>query len=126
MGSMILPDTSVWINHFRGGERLLEPLLRSEDLLVHPFVIGELAVGQLPRRADTIRRLKLQMTAPVIEPSDVLSFIEQHQLSGRGLGYVDVQLLASVHSLVNAWLWTTDKRLDIAADQLGIAHKSKE
>ncbi|QUS41368.1 type II toxin-antitoxin system VapC family toxin [Tardiphaga alba] len=123
---MILPDTSVWIDHFRGGEKLLAPLLRSEDLLLHPFVIGELAVGPLPRRADTIRRLKLQIQAPIIDPPDVLAFIEQHALFGRGLSYVDVQLLASVHALVNTRLWTTDKRLDIAADQLGIAYKSKE
>ena len=123
---MILADTSVWIDHFRGGEKLLAPLLRSQDLLLHPFVVGELVVGQLPRRADTIRRLRLQLQAPVIDPEGVFVFIEQHQLFGRGLSYVDVQLLASVHSLVNAELWTLDKRLDIAANLLGIAYKSKE
>jgi predicted nucleic acid-binding protein len=125
MGAVILPDTSVWIDHFRGGEKLLAPYLRSVDMLLHPFVVGELAVGHLPRRADTIRRLELQLQAPVIDPSDVLVFIERHQLAGRGLSYVDVQLLASVYSLTNARLWTLDKRLDIAADLLGIAFKSK-
>ena len=123
---MILPDTSVWIDHFRGGEKFLAPLLRSEDLLLHPFVIGELAVGHLPRRADTIARLELQLRAPVIDTSSVLIFIEQHELAGRGLSYVDVHLLASINSLVNAQLWTLDKRLNTAADQLGIAYKSKE
>lgn len=120
---MILADTSVWIDHFRGGEKLLAPLLLSQDMLLHPFVIGELAVGQLPRRADTIRRLRLQLQAPVVDPSNILAFIEQHHLFSRGLSYIDVQLLASLHSLVNAQLWTLDKRLDIAANLLGIAYK---
>lgn len=83
-------------------------------------------MGHLPRRADTIRRFRLQLQAPVVDPSGIFAFIEQHQLFGRGLSYVDVQLLASVHSLVNAELWTLDKRLDIAANLLGIAYKPKE
>ena len=118
---MILPDTSVWIDHFRGGEHLLADLLRRDDLLLHAYVIGELALGHLPRPTDTLARLQLQLQAPIVEPGKVLSFIAEHGLAGAGLGYVDVHLLASVSVTKNARLWTLDKRLHAAANRLAIA-----
>ena len=121
MGSLILPDTSVWIDHLRGGDQVLASLLRRNDLLMHAFVIGELALGHLPRPADTLARLQLQLQAPVVQPSEILAFISRHGLSGLGLGYVDVHLLASVSLMTNARLWTLDKRLFAAADRLALA-----
>ena len=118
---MILPDTSVWIDHFRGDERTLATLLRSQDLLLHPFVIGELALGHVPRRAETISRLQRQLQAPIVAPNDVLTFIERQHLAASGLSYIDVQLLASLNDMGNAKLWTFDKRLHAAAHRLGIA-----
>ena len=121
MGSLILPDTSVWIDHFRGGDQMLASLLRRDDLLMHAFVIGELALGHLPRQADTLARLQVQLQAPVVQPDEILAFISRYGLAGLGLGYVDIHLLASVSLMTNAKLWTLDKRLYAAADRLALA-----
>ncbi|MEH2475264.1 putative nucleic acid-binding protein [Nitrobacteraceae bacterium AZCC 2161] len=118
---MILPDTSVWIDHFRGGEKTLAGLLHREDLLLHPFVIGELALGYLPRLPDILASLQIQLQAPIVEPDEILSFIRMHRLAGSGIGYVDVHLLASISSITNARLWTFDKRLHAVANKLAIA-----
>ena len=118
---MILPDTSVWIDHFRGSETALAGLLRRDDLLLHAFVIGELALRYLPRPSMTIARLQLQLQAPILEPDEILSFIRKHGLAGAGLGYVGVHLLASVSLMTNAKLWTFDKRLHATANKLAIA-----
>ncbi|MBC7578643.1 MAG: type II toxin-antitoxin system VapC family toxin [Tardiphaga sp.] len=117
---MILPDTSVWIDHLRGGDKTMAYLLRREDLLLHAFVIGELALGHLPRPTETLASLQLQLQAPVVAPSEILSFIAKHQLAGAGLGYVDVHLLASVSITTNARLWTLDKRLYAVANRLAL------
>jgi predicted nucleic acid-binding protein len=118
---MILPDTSVWIDHFRGGEKILAKLLGGSDLLLHPYVIGELALGHLPRRAETVAGLLLQLQAPIVTPEDILVFIDRWQLAASGLSYVDVQLLASIGTMTDAKLWTFDKRLHATAERLGLA-----
>jgi predicted nucleic acid-binding protein len=118
---MILPDTSVWIDHLRRGEHLLAELLCRDDLLLHAYVIGELALGHLPKPMDTIARLQIQLQAPVRAPGEILAFIAEHGLAGAGLGYVDVHLLASVSVTRHAKLWTLDKRLYAAASRLGLA-----
>lgn len=118
---MILPDTSVWIDHFRAGGGMLASILQREDLLLHPFVIGELALGYLPGPPDVIASLKLQFQAPVVDPDEILLFIGKHGLAGSGIGYVDVHLLASISSIANARLWTLDKRLHAVATKLAIA-----
>ncbi len=116
---MILVDSSVWIDHLRSGDRRLRELLESGLVLCHPWVVGELALGQLKQRREILHLLgQLPAAEPVAEPAEVLGFVEQHRLMSRGIGYVDVQLLAAAR-LVAARLWSRDERLVTAAVSLG-------
>ncbi len=119
---MILVDTSVWVGHLRKGDRRLAELLTASNVLMHPFVIGELACGNLRKRDQILALLKDLPRASVAMDDEALFFIERHTLMGRGLGFVDVHLLASVALHGTARLWTRDKRLRAAADSLGIGH----
>lgn len=119
---MILVDSSVWVDHLRRGDGGLAALLTATDVLMHPFVIGELACGNLLQREQILRLLKRLPGVAVATEDEVLYFIEQNTLMGRGLGYVDVHLLASVALHGTARLWTRDKRLQAAADSLGLDH----
>jgi predicted nucleic acid-binding protein len=116
---MILVDTSVWINHLRTPSRLLGQLLDLEQVLVHPFVVGELACGNLANRKEIVALLRSLPPSPTVDDDEVLFFIERHRLMGRGLGLVDVHLLASA-AIGAASLWTTDGNLDLAARDLKI------
>jgi hypothetical protein len=116
---MIIVDTSVWIGHFRQEEPRLLKLIEQGSLLMHPFVIGEIALGSLARREATIVLLSKQDEAPVATLPEVLRLIERERLHGLGIGYVDAHLLASAR-LADATLWTRDKRLDLAAGRLGV------
>lgn len=118
---MILVDTSVWIDHLRAGEPALADLLEANRVLMHPFVLGELACGTLKNRTEILYYLRHLPEAPVAMHAEVLHFMEQHQLMGRGLGYVDIHLLAAVALVGTARLWTRDKRLAAAAASLGLA-----
>ncbi len=120
---MILIDTSVWIEHLRTGDRELAHLLDTDQALVHPFVIGELACGNLARRQEILAMLQDLPAIPAAEDSEVLYFIERNGLMERGIGYIDVHLLAAVTLVPPARLWTRDKRLEAAADGLGLAHQ---
>ena len=123
---MILADTSVWIDHFHSEDSRLVALLDSREVLMHPMVIGELACGNLPNRTVTLTRLK-RLPMPQIAPDDtVLSLIERHRLMGRGIGYIDVHLLASVAIDNSALLWTRDRRLGDAAADLSIAYMPEQ
>jgi predicted nucleic acid-binding protein len=116
---MILVDASVWIDHFRAPDPLLEDLLIREHVLCHPFVAGELALGNFRRRAEVLEGLDdLPMALPADE-EEVRRFIEQHRLFGRGLGYVDTHLLVSTSITPACQLWTRDRRLRVAAEELG-------
>ena len=119
---MILVDTSVWVDHLRKGDRGLAELLTASNVLMYPFVSGELACGNLRKRDQILALLKNLPRAAVATDDEVLFFIERHALMGRGLGYVDVHLLASVALHGTARLWTRDKRLRAAADSLGLGH----
>ncbi len=119
---MILVDTSVWVDHLRKGDRGLAELLTASKVLMHPFVIGELACGNLRKRDQILALLTDLPRAAVATAEEVLFFIEQRTLMGRGLGYVDVHLLASVALYGTVRLWTRDKRLRSAADSLGVVH----
>ena len=115
---MVLVDTSVWVDHLRQGTVGLDVPLSEGQVLCHPFIIGELACGNLKNRSDI---LSLLQTLPVIrhaEEEEVLLFIEKHRLMGKGLGYIDAHLLTS-SLLSHAPLWTLDKRLGNAAAALG-------
>jgi predicted nucleic acid-binding protein len=114
---VILADTSVWIDHFRGGEKGLSSLLNAGQVLAHPFVVGELACGNIRDRAEVLRLLQRLPQAPVASQDEVLFFIESNELMGRGIGFVDAHLLAATALDDAAQLWTRDKRLtQVAAD----------
>ena len=118
---MILVDTSVWVDHLRVSDRALAALLDSQGVLTHPFVIGELALGNLRRREVVLDALSDLPRARVATDAEILHFIAGHALFGRGIGYVDAHLLAAARLTAGAQLWTRDKRLHGVAVQLGLA-----
>jgi predicted nucleic acid-binding protein len=120
---MILVDTSVWVDHFRGRNQSLTPHLIAGEVLTHPFVIGELACCHIKNRAEVISLLKKLPQAAVASDDEVLGVIEAHRLMGRGLGWIDVHLLASA-ALTATVLWTADRRLNLAAAALNVAFHS--
>lgn len=120
---MILVDTSVWIDHFRRGNDSLAALLQEGTVLGHPFVTGELACGSLRNRREILSLLEGLPQAMIAEHAEVLRFLESHRVMGRGLGYVDVHLLASV-MLEGALIWTLDKRLAEVAGRLAVAART--
>ncbi len=119
---MILVDTSVWVDHLRRGDAELVDLLERGQVLMHPFVVGEIACGSLSDRDLTLELLLQLPMAAVAEPDEALGFIELRGLHGKGIGYVDIHLLASTALTAGSTLWTRDKRLHDAADTLGCAH----
>ncbi|MBW2048327.1 MAG: VapC toxin family PIN domain ribonuclease [Deltaproteobacteria bacterium] len=121
---MVLVDTSIWVTHLRQGSRQLERLLMDAKVMCHPFIIGELACGNLQNRDEIISLLQSLPMAPMIEFDEFLFFIEKNRLMGKGIGFVDVELLASAQ-LAEIALWTADKKLKSAADQLGLTFKQK-
>lgn len=118
---MILVDTSVWIDHLRNNEPLLVSLLTSNSVLCHPFVRGELALGNLSQRQVILSALDNIPQAPVVFADEVNRFIEMHSLFGLGIGLIDAHLLASTQLAINAKLWTRDKRLLAVAMRLNLA-----
>ncbi|QIE26197.1 Ribonuclease VapC32 (plasmid) [Caballeronia sp. SBC1] len=116
---MILVDTSIWIDHLRAGNAVLTDLLLSGRVLTHPFVIGELALGNLSQSDRVLESLLNLPRAVVATPEETVDFISSAALSGLGIGYVDASLLASTRLTPDARLWTRDKRLHAAADRLG-------
>ena len=118
---MILVDTSVWIDHLRLGDPELASALQSCEVLCHPHVVGELACGNLRARDKVITLLQALPVSPVVSDKESLCFIDNYSLMARGIGYIDVQLLASAR-LAGAYLWTRDKRLQTVALELGLAH----
>lgn len=118
---MILVDTSVWIDHLRVGVPSLAKALDLGRVLMHPFVIGELACGNLANRTELLRLLGELPRAEVAALEEVLGFIEAHALMGRGIGYVDAHLLAATALEGDARLWTRDRRLGGIAHDLGFA-----
>jgi hypothetical protein len=117
---MILVDTSVWIDHLRSGDDNLVQQLNSSNVLMHPFVLGELACGNLNKRKEILTLFKDLPLLSVATDDEVLFFIEQHKLMGRGIGYIDSHLLAAVALNGSARLWTRDKRLIEVSDSLSL------
>jgi predicted nucleic acid-binding protein len=118
---VILVDTSVWIDHLNAKETRLQQLLDADLVLVHPFVIGELALGNLRRRDLVLDSLQELPQATVASDPEVLRLINRQTLFGRGIGYIDAHLLAAVRLTAEAALWTRDRRLRAAAGQMGVA-----
>ena len=121
---MILIDTSIWIDHLRIGDLKLAALLQDAHVLAHPWVIGELALGQLSGRNEILGLLRNLPQAKVAADAEVMTLVENQRLFGLGIGYVDAQLLAATRLTTDAVLWSRDKRLAAAAAQLGIAYQS--
>ncbi len=116
---MILVDTSVWIDHFRRGDARLESLLDSGQVWCHDYVVGELACGRLKRRTEILSYLNNLHRAATAEQAEVLELVERRHLSGEGLGWIDVHLLAA--ALIDRLpLWTRDRALHAAAERLGV------
>ena len=116
---MILVDTSVWIDHFRAANERLKSLLLDQQVLCHPFIVGELACGNLRKRGEILANLNALPRAHLIEHEEVMSFLEAHRLYGKGIGWVDAHLLAST-VLTRCVIWTVDKPLRRAAAALNV------
>ncbi len=116
---MVLVDTSVWVDHFRRGEIGLAPLLNDGQVICHPFVIGELACGNLKGRSQILSLLNTLPMAHLADHEEVMHVIDKYRLMGKGLGYIDMHLLASA-MLTTVPLWSLDKRLNSVATTLGI------
>jgi len=118
---MVLVDTSVWVSHLRHGNEDLQKLLHGGEVVCHPFIVGELACGNLKNRNEILTYLQSLPMTILAEDQEVLRFIEDHRLMGKGLGYIDVHLIASA-VLTNVLLWTLDKTLDKFTEKLGISY----
>ena len=119
---MVLVDTNVWIKHFRRSDEELIANLNTGSVVCHPYIIGELACGNLKNRREILSLFQSLPSAPLVEPDELLAFIESRKLMGKGLGYVDIHLLASA-VLAGIVLWTEDKPLMRAARYLKISYK---
>jgi predicted nucleic acid-binding protein len=121
---LILVDTSVWIDHLRRSVALLADALEAEDVLVHPFIIGELACGEMKQRSEVLALLATLPPIVVATDEETLHFIERNHLMGKGIGYIDAHLLAAITLADGAQLWTRDKRLAGVAAELRISSSS--
>lgn len=119
---MILADTSVWVDHLRSGNAILSAALKGDRVVIHSFVIVELACGSLAHRSQVLGSLGKLRRVPIATDAEVLRFIESRRLMGRGIGYVDVHLLASAVLAEDTLLWTSDRRLASVARELGVHH----
>lgn len=115
-------DTSIWVTHLRRGSQHLEELLLDTQVICHPFIVGELACGNVKNRNDFLSLLQSLPMAPTISLVELLYFIERHELMGLGIGFVDVHLLASAQ-LLGMPLWTADKTLKSAAIELNVSYR---
>lgn len=118
---MVLVDTSIWVSHLRKGNARLKTLLEKAEVVCHPFIIGELACGNIKNRTEILSSLQALPMASIAKHEEVLRLIESHNLMGSGLGLIDVHLLAAA-LLTRAPLWTADKRLRAASAELSIAY----
>ena len=116
---MILVDSSVWIEHLRAGNDRLKALLFDQQVLCHPFVIGELGCGTLQKRGEILTMLQALPEADLLEHEEVMIFLDARRLYGRGIGWVDAHLLAST-LLAGCTIWTFDKPLRRAAAALNV------
>ena len=116
---MVLVDTSIWIDHFRKASGRLVSLLEAEEVVLHTFVLGELACGNLSNRKEIIALLHALPDATKVEDDELLLFIERRRLMGRGIGLIDLHILASC-CIDSCLLWTRDKRLRVVAKEMNI------
>ena len=117
IGEVILADTSVWIGHFRSTDPELVALLNGGRVVMHPFILGELALGNFVSRAAVLADLAALPMVVVAMADEVMRFIETERLFGAGVGYVDAHLLAAVRLTPGVRLWTRDRRLGVVAER---------
>jgi predicted nucleic acid-binding protein len=117
----VLVDTSVWVDHLRDGDTALAALLDAGRVCIHPFVIGEIALGHLTRRRTILDALSDLPRLTVATDIETLAFIDATALAGRGIGYVDAHLLAALKLTPGTLLWTRDRRLAEVAAELSLA-----
>jgi len=118
---VILVDSSLWIEHLRAGSPALVVALQSDQVCTHTYVIGELACGNIGNRQEVLELLQALPRLTAATDDELLFFIERHQLMGRGIGYIDVHLLAAA-AINSARLWTREKRLKVIAEEMNLAH----
>lgn len=118
---MILVDTSIWIDHFRYDDAELRKIITDDQLLCHPFVVGELALGSLRERGAVLAFLAAQREAIIATHAEVMMMIDRHSIFSMGIGYTDAHLLTSTLLDRRSSLWTRDKRLAAAAQKVGAA-----
>jgi predicted nucleic acid-binding protein len=120
---VILVDTSIWVDHLRAGDERLAALLNGGEVLGHPFVIGDMALGNLRERDGLLRGLLDLPQAIVASDEEVARLIDREKLFGRGIGYIDAHLLAAARLTADTRLWTRARTLNMAAAaaQLGLA-----
>ncbi len=118
---MILVDTSIWIDHFHTLEARLQSLLEQKQVVVHPFVVGEISLGNLRQYDLVIGSLRRLPAIARASDEDVLYFIRSNKLQGTGIGYIDAHLAAATILAPGTYLWTRDKWLQRVAENLGIA-----
>ena len=121
---MIVADTSVWIDHLRTINPHMSMLLNDGVVLQHTFIVGELSVGNLPDRANTLAILRGIIRIPVPPEEKYYEFLERERLAGSGLGFVDINILAALDRQPGIRLWTRDKRLAEHATRLGFAYSA--
>ena len=121
---MILVDTSVWVDHLRRGNRHLAQLLDEGEAVCHPFVIGELACGNLRRRNEILSLLDALPAVTLARHEEVLHLVDTHRLQGRGIGWIDAHVLTSA-ALSRCPIWTLDRSLSVAADRLGLSTRMR-
>lgn len=118
---MILADTSIWIDHLRGGDAVMTVQLERGSIAMHPFVLGEIALGSLKSRAELLQLLEALPGTLVASDAEVMHMVDERALFGRGLGWVDVHLLAATLLTPGLRLWTRDRRLHAVAEEIGLA-----
>jgi predicted nucleic acid-binding protein len=119
---VVIVDTSIWVTHLRRGSRHLEELLLDAQVVCHPFIIGELACGNIKTRDEFLSLLRSLPIVPVVTPDELLFFIERNTLMGKRIGFVDAHLLASAQ-LSKLSLWTSDRALRFVSGELKLAYE---
>jgi predicted nucleic acid-binding protein len=118
---MILVDSSVWVDHFRSGDAFLLAQLNAQNVVIHPFVLGEISLGHMSRYEQIMEMLSDLPSLLIADDAEVRHMIRRHRLFGSGIGYVDAHLLGSVLLSKGHTFWTRDKKLHRIADSFGVA-----
>jgi hypothetical protein len=118
---VIVVDTSIWVDHFRRRDPELMALIGSGEVVLHPYVLGELLLGGFPTKGEAAEQMQILLNPPVASASEAAAFIAWAKLAGTGVGYVDAHLLISAKLMSTGRVLTRDKRLQRQAKRLGLA-----